>query len=177
MLRWLQTQRAEGSTDDAAQLRLESDRNLVQIVTIHKSKGLEYPVVFCPFLWDGHAGGSPSTLEGREYHDAAGLPVLDYSDDGDEAAIKAQIGLERAAENLRLVYVALTRAVQRCYLVVGSYTNKIGKNVMSTEGSRSRLNSLVAGGGLSPMEWQQNKLTPAAIASACRRSAPLTRAA
>ena len=166
LLRWLQTQRAEGSTDDAAQLRLESDRNLVQIVTIHKSKGLEYPVVFCPFLWDGHAGGSPSTLEGREYHDAAGLPVLDYSDDGDEAAIKAQIGLERAAENLRLVYVALTRAVQRCYLVVGSYTNKIGKNVMTTEGSRSRLNSLVAGGDLSPMEWQQNKLTPATIASA-----------
>ena len=166
LLRWLQTQRAEGSTDDAAQLRLESDRNLVQIVTIHKSKGLEYPVVFCPFLWDGHPGGAPGTLEGREYHDADGLPVLDYCEDGDDAAIKAQIGLERAAENLRLIYVALTRAVQRCYLVFGSYTNKIGRNVMTTEGSRSRLNSLVAGAGLSPSEWQQNRLTPEAIASA-----------
>jgi len=164
--RWLQTQRADGSTDDAAQLRLESDRNLVQIVTIHKSKGLEYPVVFCPFLWDGHPGGAPGTLEGREYHDAEGMLVIDFSAAGDDAAIKAQIGLERAAEHLRLVYVALTRAVQRCHLVVGSYTNKVGKNVVTTEGSRSRLNSLVAGAGMTPDEWQQNKLTPAAIAAA-----------
>ncbi|MDO9073024.1 MAG: exodeoxyribonuclease V subunit beta [Rubrivivax sp.] len=166
LLRWLQTQRRDGSTDDAAQLRLESDRNLVQIITIHKSKGLEFPVVFCPFLWDGHPGGSPATLEGREYHDADGLPVLDFSDGGDDAPIKAQIGRDRAAENLRLIYVALTRAVQRCYLVVGSYTNKIGRNLLTSEGSRSRLNSLVAGAGLSPDEWQQNRLTPAAIASA-----------
>ena len=166
LLRWLQTQRADGSTDDAAQLRLESDRNLVQIVTIHKSKGLEYPVVFCPFLWDGHPGGALSTLEGRAYHDVEGLPVLDFRTDADEAAIKAQIALERAAENLRLIYVALTRAMQRCYLVVGSYTNKIGKNVVTTEGRRSRLNSLVAGAGMTPEEWQQNTLTPADIAAA-----------
>ncbi len=166
LLRWLQTQRADGGTDDAAQLRLESDRNLVQIITIHKSKGLEYPVVFCPYLWDGHAGGAPGMLEGREYHDAEGLPVLDYSDDGDDPSIKAQIGLERAAENLRLIYVALTRAVQRCTLVVGSYSNKIGNNVVTTEGSRSRLNSLVAGAGLTPAEWQHNRLTPADIAAA-----------
>ena len=168
LLRWLQRQRTEGSSDDAVQLRLESDRNLVQIITIHKSKGLEYPVVFCPFLWDGHAGGSPSTLEGREYHDDAGLPVLDFceygKDDPAGAAIKAQIALARAAENLRLIYVALTRAVQRCYLVVGSYTT--GKSRSVTESGRSRLNSLVAGAGLSPADWQQSKLTPAAITAA-----------
>ena len=46
-------QRSDARHDDAAQLRLESDRNLVQVVTIHKSKGLEYPLVFCPLLWDG----------------------------------------------------------------------------------------------------------------------------
>jgi exodeoxyribonuclease V beta subunit len=166
LLRWLQTQRSQGSTDDAAQLRLESDRNLVQIITIHKSKGLEYPVVFCPFLWDGHPGGAPNTLEGREYHDADGLPVLDFSDDGDKAAIKAQIGLACAAENLRLIYVALTRAVQRCYLVVGTYTSKCGKSRVATEATRSRLNSLVAGAGLSPADWQQHRLSPAAIAAA-----------
>ena len=166
LLRWLQTQRAEGSSDDAAQLRLESDRNLVQVVTIHKSKGLEYTVVFCPFLWDGHPGGSPATAEGREYHDADGRPVLDFRTGGDDSAVKAQIALERAAENLRLIYVALTRAVQRCYLVVGSYTGTFGKSVTSTQSSRSPLNSLVAGAGLAPAEWQQNKLPPAAIAAA-----------
>jgi len=96
--------------------------------------------------------------------------VLDYSEDGKDdavgAAIKAQIGLERAAENLRLIYVALTRAVQRCYLVVGTYTRKHGRSAVVTESSRSRLNSLVAGAGLSAAEWQLNKLAPAAIASA-----------
>ena len=52
---------AKRAHDDAAQLRLESDRDLVQVVTIHKSKGLEYGIVFCPMLWDGasaHAGAA-----------------------------------------------------------------------------------------------------------------------
>jgi exodeoxyribonuclease V beta subunit len=41
---------------DEHQLRLESDAHAVRIVTIHKSKGLEYPVVFCPFVWEGAEG-------------------------------------------------------------------------------------------------------------------------
>ncbi len=53
LLRWLATKRRDGAADEVAQLRLESDRNLVKIVTIHKAKGLEFPIVFCPFLWDG----------------------------------------------------------------------------------------------------------------------------
>ena len=72
LLRWLQTQRSDARRDEAAQLRLESDRNLVQIVTIHKSKGLEYPLVFCPLLWDGHIGAARSGGEGVEYHDDDG---------------------------------------------------------------------------------------------------------
>jgi exodeoxyribonuclease V beta subunit len=168
-LRWLQTQRAEGSQDEAAQLRLESDRYLVQIVTIHKSKGLEYPVVFCPFLWDGHPGGSRIALEGREYHDDDGQPVIDFCTAPDDEAVKAQIALERAAENLRLVYVALTRAVQRCYLVVGDYTTQAFGRVSTAESHRGLLNWLVAGAGLSPAAWRQHKLPPAAIAAAWQR--------
>ena len=42
--------------EEEYQLRLESDEQLVQIVTVHKSKGLQYPVVFCPFAWDGGRG-------------------------------------------------------------------------------------------------------------------------
>jgi hypothetical protein len=71
--------------------------------------------------------------------------------------------------------VALTRGVLHCYLVVGSNTCKIGKYAVTTEGSRRRSNSLVAGAGLSPLEWQQNKLTPAASSRLGKRSAPLTR--
>ena len=58
LLRWLATKRRDGVADEVAQLRLESDRNLVQIVTIHKAKGLEFGIVFCPFLWDGNIGSA-----------------------------------------------------------------------------------------------------------------------
>ena len=75
--RWLQTQRSEARRDEAAQLRLESDRNLVQVVTIHKSKGLEYPLVFCPLLWDGHTPARRGG-EGVEYHDEDGDTVIDF---------------------------------------------------------------------------------------------------
>ena len=169
-LRWLQAQRAEDSTDDAAQLRLESDRNLVQIITIHKSKGLEFPVVFCPFLWDGHPGGMAGGMEGREYHDDHGRPVVDFAvspaDKARDRLVKDRIALEKAAENLRLIYVALTRAVQRCYLVVGTYGRKTRSGVSTTESSRSPLNSLVAGAGIPPADWRQNKLGPEAIHAA-----------
>ena len=77
LLRWLRQQRAQDIAEDATQLRLESDRNLVQIVTIHKAKGLEYPIVFCPFLWDGHPGPA-GDLIGLEYHDDDGKPVIDF---------------------------------------------------------------------------------------------------
>ena len=168
LLLWLQAQRAEGRGDDAAQLRLESDRNLVQIITIHKSKGLEYPVVFCPFAWDGHPGGAPGGPEGREYHDDEGRPVIDFRTgaeaeaDADAAGIKEQVDIERAAENLRLVYVALTRAVHRCYIVVGPYLTKKS----TKEGCRGLLNWLVAGQGQSPPGWLKNTLTPADIDAA-----------
>ncbi|MCJ7596393.1 MAG: UvrD-helicase domain-containing protein, partial [Desulfobacterales bacterium] len=54
LLKWLTEQRGSESAGQAEhQLRLESDENAVRLVTVHKSKGLEYPVVFCPFAWDG----------------------------------------------------------------------------------------------------------------------------
>ena len=53
LLKWLARQRDPGSPRlEEHQLRLESDAEAVKIVTIHKSKGLEYPIVFCPFNWD-----------------------------------------------------------------------------------------------------------------------------
>jgi len=179
LLRWFQNQRDEaaggGVGIEAAQLRLESDRNLVQIVTVHKAKGLEFPIVFCPFLWDGRSGGSPRTLEGIEYHrESDGRTLIDFRpglDDGpdnpggyDDKAVKAAIKLETAAEHLRLIYVALTRAVHRCYLVAGSYTT--GKNASAAESGHSLLNWLIAGAGQTPQAWFSGKREPAAIAAA-----------
>jgi exodeoxyribonuclease V beta subunit len=129
LLRYLRTQRSEGSADEAAQLRLESDQNLVKIITIHKAKGLEYPIVFCPYLWDGRTSFGGAGIDGSEYHDDEGIPVIDYRgdaiDEDETKEIKAKIKLENTAEFLRLIYVALTRAVHRCYLVAGCYANLV----------------------------------------------------
>jgi len=144
-LRWLAAQRAQGGGEEA-QLRLESDRNLVQIVTVHKSKGLEYAVVFCPFLNDGGLREPPSSglPDAREYHDDGGGAVLHYGCDDEEAERAARhAAREQAAERARLVYVALTRAVYRCYLVAGTYLSSRS----TKESRRSVLNWLVAGSG------------------------------
>ncbi|MDD2768636.1 MAG: UvrD-helicase domain-containing protein, partial [Methylococcus sp.] len=165
LLRWLQSRRRDTSAQEDAQLRLESDQNLVQIVTIHKSKGLEYPVVFCPYLWDGYRN-SRGGQEGIEYHDEAGRPVLDFRPAAkDNTKIKGRRRLEDDAETLRLIYVALTREVQRCYLFAGVYGAKAGGSVSYGESTRSMLNWLVCGKDRSPEQWQdaKTKLEPAQI--------------
>ncbi|HWI81738.1 exodeoxyribonuclease V subunit beta [Ramlibacter sp.] len=156
LLRWLQRQRREHEGGEATQVRLESDQNLVQIVTIHKSKGLEYPIVFCPFLWDGSAGGGGEAIP-REYHDEAGRPVIDYRDLADDPDVKRRMRMEADAERLRLIYVALTRAVHRCYLVVGAYSVKSFGRPSTSECSGNPLNWLVAGAGIAPDAWRERK--------------------
>lgn len=141
-LRWLAAERGRGGGEEA-QLRLESDRDLVQIVTVHKSKGLEYAVVFCPFLGDGARmiGTGTGLPDAREYHDDA-RAVLHYGCEGSEAErAEREAAREEAAERARLVYVALTRAVHRCYLVAGVYLSSRS----TKESRRSVLNWLVAG--------------------------------
>ena len=101
------------------QLRLESDEERVKIVTIHKAKGLEYPVVFCPFTWEGLRTDAKS---GCLFHlQKAGKKtelVFDAGSPELEDHLRKAMQ-EEMAENLRLLYVALTRAVHRCYLVWG----------------------------------------------------------
>jgi len=129
LLRWFQQQRRSRSTMvEAVKLRLERDDRAVQLITIHRSKGLEYPVVYCPYLWDG-AGLFSSEEENLLFHDP---------DDGNRLKIDVRrkprsrkekdadphIALarhEKAAENLRLLYVALTRARHRCVVVWGGF--------------------------------------------------------
>ena len=105
---------------EAHQLRLESDEHAVKIITIHKSKGLEYPVVFCPYAWDG------STIKDQEilFHDKDKNKELTLDLCSSENSIHlASAQNELLAENLRLLYVALTRAIKRCYLVWGRFRN------------------------------------------------------
>ncbi len=120
LLKWLgDSRRLPSNKDEEQQLRLESDENLVRIVTVHKSKGLEYEIVFCPFLWDGRlrAGENRDALL---YHDPqdSRRSILAIGAGEDDPAVQLA-RREEMAESLRLFYVALTRAKQRCYLVWG----------------------------------------------------------
>ena len=153
LLRWLQTQRRETSEEDAFLLRLETDRNLVQILTIHQSKGLEFPIVFCPFLWDGHRQRDSRT-DGLEYHNDEGATFIDFRPEArDDAGIADAIRQEADAEEMRLIYVALTRAIYRCYAVAGCYLTQ--RNSTRTSQSHAELfNWLAAGQTLSPQAWR-----------------------
>jgi exodeoxyribonuclease V beta subunit len=116
LLQWLrQRLQAPRREDEEHQLRLAGDAALVQIVTIHGSKGLEYPLVFLPFAWD--AGRAKQGFP-CEWHQDDGQAVLDFSQSLDPQALASQTR-ERHAEDVRLWYVALTRAVHRCTMVIG----------------------------------------------------------
>ena len=117
-IQWLgrQIQAAQnGQKKEAAQLRLESDENLIKIITIHSSKGLQYPVVYCPFLWDS-----------RKF-ETKGMNILHQ--DGQSCLLSAGqlteksetlLRQEEQAEKLRLLYVALTRAQEQLMITLGN---------------------------------------------------------
>ena len=121
---WLGQQQQTGRTEnEELQLRLESDEKRVKIVTIHKSKGLEYPIVFCPYIWDGKLHNARQ--KGKQgqfiFHDETGQRVLDIGSKQQEINLESAL-LEEQAENLRLFYVAVTRAKHRCYLLWGNFS-------------------------------------------------------
>jgi len=114
LLDWIAERRgAEEEAPDEEQLRLERDDEAVQIVTVWKSKGLQYPVVFCPFMWSKGAAIRDGDVVFHDRHDL----TLDIGD-GDEAHVRAA-RREKLSELVRLLYVAVTRAINRCYLVYG----------------------------------------------------------
>ncbi|MFW6157675.1 MAG: UvrD-helicase domain-containing protein, partial [Balneolaceae bacterium] len=119
MLKWLAKKRQEDSSQkDEEQIRLESDERLVKIVTMHKSKGLQYPVVFCPFLWSGpnlKEDGKPLVFHKPEENYQAFIDL--QAKDSDTRSYHRYLAeREELAESMRLAYVALTRAEHRCYL-------------------------------------------------------------
>lgn len=99
------------SHGDSHKLRLESDADLVKVVTIHKSKGLEYPLVFLPFIAN-HRPVSDKDIPLR-WHDAQGNLQLSLSADEETLATADR---ERLGEDLRKLYVALTRARHATWL-------------------------------------------------------------
>jgi exodeoxyribonuclease V beta subunit len=121
LLRWYQDSlsgvlsgQLSAKGDNETKLRLESDAELIRIITIHKSKGLEYPFVFIPFLFSCR-GASEAW-----FYNQQGKLSLDLTN-AESSLVSAE--QDRLAEDIRLLYVALTRAKYQCYIGTAAYQN------------------------------------------------------
>lgn len=140
LLRWFGAEINRATQDGKApaeerQQQLERDTKAVRIVTMHSAKGLEYPLVFCPFL------GAPVEGGGKSWKILADpsvtLPLLVFPEAAGEETLEA---LRAAAfeDRLRLAYVAMTRAKVKLWIYAGATT---------TRPQRSVLDWLLCGGG------------------------------
>ena len=140
LIRWMASQlRDPGGGGDEQIVRLESDADLVKVVTIHKSKGLEYPFVLLPFVtcFRPVDGGKARFLELAD-EDGARRLHLKFGEAQVEVAER-----ERLREDLRLLYVGLTRACHGVW--VGFSALKI-RNGSSCQAYRSAAGYLLGDG-------------------------------
>lgn len=107
LVRWLKQKiKVPNPQEVNQQLRLESDHHLVQIITVHKSKGMEFPLVCLPFIADFRQQKRPLFHDRQEYHAWLDLTAMPKSLKLAEE--------ERLAEDIRLFYVAVTRSMYHC---------------------------------------------------------------
>ncbi|MDX6728228.1 MAG: exodeoxyribonuclease beta subunit, partial [Baekduia sp.] len=143
---WLRRRMAADDRDAGAEdrlRRLESDAEAVQVLTVHRSKGLEFPVVYCPYLWDPvwiSDEAAPAIYHDAEHGDARAIDVAMDPRDVAYAAHVAQDHDEQRGEELRLAYVALTRAKHQAVIWWASTYNS----------RDSALGRLVFGGAAPP---------------------------
>ena len=134
LTRWLGQQIArvtERCEAEDRQLQLSSDRQAVQVVTMHKAKGLEYPLVFCPYLADSLMKTKdyeklPSGLFTPESKPSDVLLNLALLDEIAPTTYEDQLLAAQLEERLRLAYVALTRAQVRAWTCRYSSTKYCG---------------------------------------------------
>ncbi|MEN9359858.1 MAG: hypothetical protein RL095_1393 [Verrucomicrobiota bacterium] len=111
--------REPGKDDENAQ-RLESDGDAIRILTVHSSKGLEFPIVFLPSFWHDHIKADKGIHELRDGQGRSRLQFLD------KKAAESEPSLRHGAlaEDARLLYVGLTRAANACFVALPDYVNK-----------------------------------------------------
>ena len=113
-------------------LRVESERNAVQLMTIHASKGLEFPVVF---LFGGLTANKKDSI--HFYHDEEENPVIDFT----SRYVPEKFRWQLDAESQRLIYVAMTRACGRLYLpYVGFVEGNTGRLACKVSGDYAVIN-------------------------------------
>lgn len=116
LLRWFKQQVENPHNNSEHILRLESEENLIKIITIHKSKGLEYPVVWLPFIAKKSQGAKsePLSLYRNEHNE------ITWDFNSQDETVKSLKNNAEYAEDLRLLYVALTRAKYQLHLILPS---------------------------------------------------------
>ena len=148
LMRFINGQEDPGENENI--LRLESEKNAVQLMTIHASKGLEFPVVF---LFGGLTANKKDST--HFYHDEVENPVIDFL----SRDIPEKFRWQLDAEKQRLLYVAMTRACARLYLpYVGFIEGNSNRLVCKVSGDYSVVNDrlqtietdLFKLGGISP---------------------------
>ncbi|HWG92803.1 MAG TPA: 3'-5' exonuclease, partial [Mycobacteriales bacterium] len=126
LLSWLRGRTSDaGDADRERSRRLDTDASAVQVVTVHTSKGLEFPVVLVPYGWDAFGGGSGEELPAGHDGRTRTLHVGGKDAPGYGAAVRAA-AVEQGGEELRLLYVAVTRAVSRLVLWWGASRKTAG---------------------------------------------------
>lgn len=153
LIRHLAEQKEESETEEI--LRLESDSDLIRVVTIHKSKGLEYPLVFLPYAADfravtarqGSAMVAESDLPSETDRDTKSTNSagrrLEIAGNKSDDAIWQQADEDRLTEDVRLLYVALTRARHALWVGVAGITKSTSKRTLL---HKSALGYLMGGG-------------------------------
>ncbi|RMG12442.1 MAG: hypothetical protein D6731_13740, partial [Planctomycetota bacterium] len=128
-LRLERTRSAGDLATDQRRLRLDRDDAAVRVLTAHVAKGLEFPIVFAPFLWYVPGGAKtkvlPPLVGPRDPEVCDPLhKVLDVFPPGsisERRAREAWDGEEGFNEERRLFYVALTRARHAAYVYAGNF--------------------------------------------------------
>jgi exodeoxyribonuclease V beta subunit len=110
--RWLSEGLGGGDKDEAAALRLSGDPSPVRVMTVHKSKGLEFDEVYCPCLWWAKKSAVEKVVVFHDAENAGSRRAWIMPESSHPAVRQAQ--LDQFEEELRLIYVALTRAKHRC---------------------------------------------------------------
>ncbi|MFU8812464.1 MAG: UvrD-helicase domain-containing protein, partial [Balneolaceae bacterium] len=165
LLRWFERKMVEEESADSDYLLLESDRKLVKILTIHNSKGLQFPVVYCPDLWDGKKIRSNSFVE---YHQE-GTPCI-HLDRKPPAEARRHAQLERVAESARHAYVALTRAQYQCRIYWQSAKESALSGLLPALIGDRRARALIEeGGSIDSEDVKEINLDEADIAAAFQK--------
>ena len=125
-------------------LRLESDADLIKVVTVHKSKGLEYPLVLLPFVCNAREIDARSKTPPMYHAGTDGQLLIDLAPGEEAAAARELANDERLGEEMRLLYVALTRARHATWLGIGPVGNVRSRE--RTHLDKSGLGYLLAGG-------------------------------